>query len=130
MHYWIYAPGPNAKFWNECLEKEIMVYGADELADLLTYENKSTIEKALKEALNLKNRPTNDARAAWEFSRVLKPGDIIIAKKGTKQYIGYGSVTGEYVYDASRTAYRNIRTVKWIKSGNGTKMVVRSFRRR
>jgi len=117
VHYWVYAPGQNAAFWSECLEKGIMVYGANELTDLRTYENKDAIEKALKEALNLKHRPTNDARAAWEFSRVLKPGDIVIAKKGTKQYIGYGSVTGEYAHDASRATYRNLRTVKWIKTG-------------
>lgn len=117
MHYWIYAPGPNAKFWDECWEKSIMVYGADELQDLQTYENKDVIEKALKKALRQKSRPTNDARAAWEFSRVVKPGDVIIAKKGRKQYIGYGIVTGPYVYDANRVTYRNVRSVKWVKKG-------------
>jgi hypothetical protein len=117
MHYWIYAPGPKAKFWDECWQKGIMVYGADELVDLQTYENKDTIEEALKNALGQKERPTNDALAAWEFSRVVKPGDAIIAKKGRKQYIGYGIVTGPYTYDASRSTYRNIRTVNWVKKG-------------
>jgi len=117
MRYWVYAPGPNAKFWDECWEQGIMVYGADELNDLQTYESKDVIEKVLKKALKQKNRPTNDARAAWEFSRVVKPGDVIIAKKGRKHYIGYGIVTGPYVYDASRVTYRNVRTVKWTKKG-------------
>jgi hypothetical protein len=117
VHYWIYAPGPNAKFWDECWEKGIMVYGADELLDLQTYNSKAAIEKALKDTLGLKSRPTNDARAAWEFSRVVKPGDVIIAKKGRKLYIGYGIVTGGYIYDADRPTYRNVRTVKWLKKG-------------
>jgi len=117
VHYWIYAPGPNAKFWDECWEKSIMVYGADELVDLQTYASKNAIEKALKDTLGLKGRPTNDARAAWEFSRVIKPGDVVISKKGRKQYIGYGIVTGLYVYDASRVTYRNLRSVKWVKKG-------------
>ena len=117
MRYWVYAPGPNAKFWDECWQKGIMVFGADELVDLQTYESKAAIEKALKKASGLKSRPTNDALAAWEFSRVVKPGDVIIAKKGRKQYIGYGIVTGPYVYDASRVTYRNVRTMKWIKKG-------------
>jgi len=117
LHYWLYAPGRNAKFWDECWQKEIMVYGADPLVDLQTYESKDAIEKALKEALGLKTRPTNDARAAWEFSHVLKPGDVIIAKKGRKQYIGYGIVTGPYVYDTSRVTYRNVRSIKWVKRG-------------
>jgi len=118
VHYWIYAPGPNAKFWDECLEKGIMVFGVDELVDLRTYESKGAIEKALIKASNLKNRPTNDARAAWEFSRVVKPGDVIIAKKGRTKYIGYGIAAGPYDYDARRSTYRNVRTMKWVKKGN------------
>jgi hypothetical protein len=117
MRYWLYAPGQNAKFWDECWQKGIMVYGADKLQDLQTYKSKDDIEEALKKELGLKTRPTNDALAAWEFSRVVKTGDIIIAKKGRKQYIGYGIVTGPYVYDANRVTYRNVRTVKWVKKG-------------
>jgi hypothetical protein len=118
LRYWLYAPGPKAKFWDECWQKKIMVYGADELTDLSTYESKDVIENALKTALGTKGRPTNDARAAWEFSRVVKPGDIVIAKKGRRQYIGYGVVTGGYTFDASRSTYRNIRTINWLKKGN------------
>lgn len=118
MRYWIYAPGPNAKFWDECWQKGIMVFGADELVDLQTYESKDAIEKALVKALGLETRPTNDALAAWEFSRVVKPGDIVIAKRGRQQYIGYGIVTGPYAYDSSRATYRNVRTIRWMKSGD------------
>jgi hypothetical protein len=117
MRYWVYAPGPNAKFWDECWQKGIMVFGVDKLVDLQTYESKDAIEKALKKALGLKRRPTNDALAAWEFSRVVKPGDVIIAKRGRQQYIGYGIVTGPYIYDTSRVTYRNLRTMRWVKKG-------------
>ena len=117
LRYWIYAPGPNAKFWDECWAKSIMVYGADELLDLQTYESKNAIEEALKKELGLKGRPTNDALAAWNFSRVVKPGDIIIAKKGRKHYIGYGIVTGPYAYNKNRDTYRNSRTIEWKKKG-------------
>ncbi len=120
IRYWIYAPGRNAKFWEECYENNIMLYGADELSDLRTYESKTVIEEAFKKVLKLKNRPTNIALAAWEFSRGIKPGDIIIAKKGNKNYIGYGVVTGPYVYDKKRTTYRNIRDVQWKKRGDWT----------
>jgi len=115
--YWIYAPGPNAKYWDECWQKGIMVFGTDELVNLQIYESKDAMEKALQKELGVDRRPTNDARAAWEFSRVLKPGDVIIPKRGRQYYIGYGIVTGPYMYDASRPQYRNIRTVKWVKKG-------------
>lgn len=117
MHYWLYAPGPDARYWDECWEKGIMIYGADELPDLMTYLTKDAIEKALKKAKGIVKRPTNDARAAWEFSRVVKPGDIIIVKKGRRKFIGYGIVTGPYCYDQSRETYRNTRTVRWVKKG-------------
>ena len=57
MHYWIYAPGPNAKFWDECWEKSIMVFGVDELPDLQTYKSKDAIEDALKKASGKEERP-------------------------------------------------------------------------
>ena len=121
MRYWLYAPGPNAKFWDECWQKGIMVYGADELVDLQTYASKDSMEKALKKVLGVTHRPTNDARAAWEFSRVVKPGDVIIAKRGRQQYLGYGIVTGPYVYDTVRLQYRNVRTIRWVKKGEWNK---------
>lgn len=116
--YWLYAPGRDAKFWEECLQKNIMVYGADSLDELTSYKSKEAIEEALKQTLKKKVRPKNDALAAWEFSHVIKPGDIIIAKKGSRQYVGYGVVTGNYSYDSSRQTYRNVRPTKWVKSGN------------
>ena len=115
--YWLYAPGENARYWEECWVNGLMIFGTDELEDLNAYESKNAIEKALKKAKGLKTRPTNDALAAWEFSRRIKPGDVVIAKKGSKQYIGYGIVTGPYVYDGTRKTYRNTRNVRWVKRG-------------
>jgi hypothetical protein len=115
--YWLYAPGENAKYWDECWDNGLMIFGTDELEDLNTYDSKIAIEEALKKARGLKTKPTNDALAAWEFSRRIKPGDVIIAKKGSKQYIGYGIVTGPYVYDGTRETYRNTRNVRWVKRG-------------
>jgi hypothetical protein len=121
MRYWLYAPGPNAKFWNECWEKGIMLFGVDDLSDLSTFSDKESIEKALKKAKQLKHRPTNDARAAWEFTRIISPGDIVIVKKGTRKYVGYGVVSGPYKHEAERTTYRNVRPVRWMKKGEWKK---------
>jgi hypothetical protein len=117
MRYWLYAPGRDAKYWDECWQKGIMLYGADEISDLSAFANKAAIEKAFKAAKQLKRRPTNDARGAWEFSHVLSPGDIVIAKKGTRQFVGYGVVSGPYRYEPERMTYRNIRPVRWVKKG-------------
>lgn len=117
MRYWLYAPGRDAKYWDECWQNSIMLYGADEISDLSAFTNKAEIEKAFKTAKKLKHRPTNDARGAWDFSHVLSPGDIVIAKRGSRQFVGYGIVSGPYRYEAERTIYRNIRPVRWVKKG-------------
>jgi hypothetical protein len=121
MRYWLYAPGRDAKYWDECWQKGVMVFGAGELSDLSAFSDKAAIEKAFKEAKKLKHRPINDARGAWDFSHVLSPGDIVIAKKGARQFIGYGVVSGPYRYDPQRTTYRNVRPVRWIKRGKWLK---------
>ncbi len=119
--YWLYAPGPNAKFWDECLSNGIMVYGADQLTDLLEYKTVQDIQKAIQQNRKSHRLPTNNARTCWMFSREINVGDIIIVKKGTQQYLGYGVVTGPYEHDRSRETYRNIRTVEWRKHGEWPK---------
>ena len=48
----------------------------------------------------------------------MKPGDVIVAKRGIKEIIGRGVVTGDYVYDADAEHYRNVRGVRWTHKGN------------
>lgn len=117
VRYWVYAPGRNGSLWEYCWDSGEMVYGADELPALDKFANKSEIEQAFKRESKSKNRPTNHALAAWEFCRVLKPGDIVIAKQGRDKYVGYGVVTGPYRHDATRSTFRNLRSVRWIKRG-------------
>lgn len=54
-------------------------------------------------------RPTNDVLAPWQFANEMKPGDVIVAKRGIKEIIGRGVVTGDYVYDADAEHYRTVR---------------------
>jgi len=55
------------------------------------------------------------------FSRGMKPGDIIVAKKGTRTYIGYGIVITDYLYDYNRKDYHHFRKVSWKSKANGLK---------
>ena len=58
-----------------------------------------------------------DSLANWEFSHVIKEGDIIFAKKGRRRIIGRGIVTSEYYYDESREEYPNVLDVEWTHVG-------------
>ena len=115
--FWIYAPGEQAKMWPELYEENEMAIAWDEIGDLLKYNSKSEIENALNNGSNPNKRKTNDSLACYEFSSEIEIGDVIIAKKGTKEYIGWGIVTSDYFYDETKSSYKNRRRVSWKNQG-------------
>lgn len=115
---WVFAPGPNARFWDECRAGSIALYGDDLLGDLNFYASKMEILQRHKEVYPKDTEPTNDALAAWEFSHVMKEGDLVIAKKGTRGIVGAGMVSGPYRHDPNRMKYKNTRDVKWTHTGD------------
>lgn len=115
--FWIYAPGEQAKLWGEFYQARQAAIAWDELGDLSRYTSKSEIEAKLNSKLNNGGRKTNDALACYDFSHIMKPGDVIIAKKGKKEYIGWGIVTSEYLFDDSKPVYKNRRAVDWKTNG-------------
>jgi 5-methylcytosine-specific restriction protein B len=114
--YWLYAPGPNASKWDECFDNGIMIIGWDELGDLNQYKNREEITNKIKELFGNPN-PKHDSLACYEFFREIQRGDIIIAKQGRKYYLGYGIVESDYIYEESRTEFKHVRKVKWLKKG-------------
>jgi len=114
---WVLAPGPKARFWNECRTQSIGVFGADLLGPLDKFASKDEILQEIKIKYSKENEPTNDALAAWQFCRVMKEGDLVIAKKGNRKFIGVGIVRGGYRYDASRPEYPNVRDIDWTHEG-------------
>lgn len=115
---WMYSPGKNAEKWEAFFSEGIMALGWDDLGDLNNYNTKEEIVQKLQELEGTTSSKKNDATANFEFKEVLKVGDIIIAKKGKKEFIGYGIVVSEYYFDASRPAYQSCRKVNWIKKGS------------
>ena len=115
--YWLYAPGENASKWDEFYELGIMGLGWDELGDLNNYANKEEIAKRLRELESTTSSKKNDATANDDFKNGISIGDVIIAKKGRKEYLGYGIVSSDYYYDASRDSFQKMRKVNWMKKG-------------
>jgi len=115
--YWLYAPGPKAKYWDQCWENSEMVVGFDEVNRLDSYGSRQELEAAIKKALKTKKRPYNASLAGWQFVHDVKPGDTVIAKFGSSAYLGYGTIVGDYDYDSTRDGYRNLRKVTWAKKG-------------
>ena len=115
--YWLYAPGPKAKYWEQCWANGEMVVGFDEVDRLDSYASRDDLEAAVKTALKTDKRPSNVSLAGWQFVHDIKPGDIVIPKLGSSAYLGYGIVAGGYEYDSARDGYRNLRKVDWKKKG-------------
>ena len=116
-HFWIYSPGRNASCWQEFSEQGIMGMNWDRIEDLHQYADKEELRKAMQSAYESEGSIKNDTLALWEFSHVMKPGDIVYVKQGTNCILGKGEVTSDYLYDASRPAYRHIRRVTWLQKG-------------
>jgi len=115
--YWIYAPGENARLWNECQQKGLLLLGWDELGDFSKFDSRVSVISKMKEVYGTDNK-TNDGLAVWQFYNDIKIGDVVFVKKGIYQIIGRGIVEGDYVYDETRKEYKSTRKIKWTHVGN------------
>ena len=118
VRYWLYAPGHGASEWDDFYARGIMGLAWGELGDLRAYASRLDLERQLLQTSSGPGRPTNDVLALWQFANEMKPGDVIFAKRGIKEIIGRGVVTGDYLYDADAEHYRNVRKVRWTHKGN------------
>ena len=116
--YWIYAPGENARKWDEFYSSNIMGIGWDELGDLTQYSDREEIRAKMKELSDETKSYKNDSLALWQFYRDISEGDIIFAKKGIRQIIGRGIVESEYIFMPERNEYQHIRKIKWTHNGS------------
>jgi hypothetical protein len=117
-HYWCIGLGEDGRLWPECLERGIAVIGWDELGDLTQYPDVASIEARLQQERPDGPRPTNNARACYEFAHEMKAGDFLLVKRGIAEILGFGEVQSEYEFRADRSEYKNARRVRWSASGH------------
>ena len=115
---WVYSPGEGARKWQECLDEGVMLIGWDDMENFRDYDTRQDIVERLREVYgNTENSYTNDSLDIWQFSKEMRPGDIIYVKRGMSLIIGRGIVKGGYTYNGERYEYKNSRAVKWTHSG-------------
>jgi len=118
VQYWIYSPGENASHWDEFQDKGIMGLGWDEIGDLNQYTTRDDIKNALEQSYGGTGSKKNNVSANHDFKTKIRVGDIIIAKRGRSELLGYGEVTSDYNYSIQRKDFRKIRDVEWKLKGN------------
>ncbi len=116
-HYWTYSPGNGAARWDDFYARGIMGIGWGRLGNVEQYASKEDIRKSLRTLYSSKYSQKNSALALWQFSREIKPGDVVFAKRGRSVIIGRGIVEGDYQFDENGDSYPNIRRVRWTNRG-------------
>jgi len=116
--YWLYAPGENAKNWEEFYTSGIMALGWDSLGDLRQYKDRDAIKEALTWDNGGEGSKKNDVSANDDFVNKMNIGDVVIVKKGRTELLGYGVVKSHYLYDQTRSNFRSIRKVDWKLKGS------------
>ena len=118
VRYWLYAPGRGACMWDEFYARGVMGLGWYQLGDLREYATKEEMRQRLLETRDDNTSQTNSARAVWQFANEIKPGDVVFVKRGLKEIIGRGVVTGNYVYDPDGGEDPHLREVSWERQGS------------
>ena len=117
IHYWMYSPGEQANRWGDFTAAGVLALDYDGIGDLNSYVSEDSLRLARQEAVGTAVEPINDVRAMMDFRDVMKPGDLVFAKKGLNTVVGVGRVTSEYFYVENVPDMRHRRKVEWFVIG-------------
>jgi 5-methylcytosine-specific restriction protein B len=126
--FWVIAPygtkerGDWEKVWRFDLDRGIISIGWTKLGDISSLSEKQLSELidhayVNESAISRKYR----YRMLWNFYHSIKPGDVIIARKGVKKIAGIGTVVRAAYYESNKNphaigdvgTYSNHLDVRW-----------------
>lgn len=109
------APGHRAAKWEECRDNGYICVGWDEVGNLTEYTDKDEVKQAMLDLGLYENVSTASKKAKELWTLVgLKPGDAIIANRGTSEILALGTVTESgYSWDESRADFHHTVGVNW-----------------
>jgi len=126
--YWVIAPydarQPDTweKAWEYDLQHGTIAIGWGELGNVSQMEL-SALQQKFQEVFPESRNLTRDCNTIWRFYNEIVPGDIVIARRGTKRAVGIGTVAGHAFYDEQKGkervgeraehVYPNCIPVKW-----------------
>lgn len=114
---WLVAPGRGAALFDAFYQEGIVAIGWDQLEDLAQYSSADAVRDALSAHAGGDTNPVQNAHACYQFAHEMEVGDIVFAKRGRRQIVGYGVVTSEYRYEPERESYKHVRSIDWKKRG-------------
>ena len=109
---WAIATGAGGRRWTDFRQRGIAAIDYDGVGDLSEYQSLDDIRQAAAES-GLGDNPINHSLAMRDFAHKMRVGDILIAKRGVRVILGWGTVRGSYMYDPDRTDFQHVREVEW-----------------
>ena len=117
VSYWLYDTQYISDQWNWCRATNHIVSFWDALGDYKKFKNQNSIATNLKKIFGQEKSFYEDALTIWNFAKIMKEGDIVIATKGNNTIVALGRVIGKYEYKSNSHSFNNRRSVKWEKTG-------------
>ena len=115
---WLVAPGARAHMFDEFYSEGVIGIGWAGIGDLAQYRDAASVKAALQAHRGTDVSPVQDAYACYQFVHEMQIGDLVFAKKGRREIVGYGVITGDYRYEPTRGEYPNLRSINWKKRGS------------
>lgn len=116
--YWLVKAGANGAAWDYFHRSKLITIEYGNWRDLSVFPNKEALKDAISSfEPSWSGSSKNHISNLWGFSHEIKVGDIIIAAKGTKTYLGYGVVTSPYYYYHKNYGARHRINVDWKRKG-------------
>ncbi len=122
--YWLIAPGEGARFWETWQDQGIAAIGLTRIGDLALFDSRDGLQSALEQISN--HDQIHESLMLWNISHKMKPGDIVFAKLGRSEVIGWGEVTGEYSFLGDDEELPHSIAVEW-KVSKAVKVTERKF---
>ena len=123
------APGPEGRYWQDCLAGGFICVGWEEIGDLRDYPDYETFRTAFRRAYPYNGHEatvTRKARELWTL-RELSPGDVILANAGTERILGVGRVVDPGYDFRPDLPYPHIVSVAWDASKGRKIPMIRSW---
>ncbi|MGW7205181.1 AAA family ATPase [Streptomyces sp. NPDC054837] len=118
------APGADGSLWDECRAGGYIAVGWDGVSDLRSYADKDEFLAAFSAAYadeynGYQSKISAKANEVWKLLS-LRPGDLVVANRGTSGILGVGRVAGDaYAWREDRPGYRHTVEVEWDESYAG-----------
>lgn len=118
QNFWLLAAGEKGEYWQRWIDENIVSIGWGFTGNLALFYDEQAVLKCLIDAKYKDTKPTNNARACFDFAHRMQLGDYVFAKRGTDTLLGLARITGNYEFSETSLPHQHLHTVEWLAIGD------------